>query len=89
MFFLHSSAFLPILFAFERDCFVSECTCEVFLLVMTVVEKTLGAGQAGHALYPLPNQVWRVSARPAGIFALKNITNYLDCNFLLSWMFGH
>ena len=38
---------------------------------MTVVEKTLGAGQAGHALYPLLDQVRGVAARPARILALK------------------
>lgn len=76
MFLLHSSAFYQYYLQLkEIGACVSECTCEVFLLIMTVVEKTLGAGQAGHALYPLPDQVWGVSARPAGIFALKNINN--------------
>ena len=39
---------------------------------MTVVEQTLGAGKAGHALYPLLHQVRGVAARPAGVLALKN-----------------
>ena len=40
---------------------------------MTVVEKTLGAGQAGHALNPLLDQVRGVAARPARILALKKV----------------
>ena len=56
----------------ECNCLTFVCTCEVFLLVMTVVEQTLGAGQAGHALYPLLHQVRGVAARPAGVLALKN-----------------
>ena len=55
----------------SNSCLINLSTCEVFILVMTVVEKTLGARQTGHALYPLLDQVWRVATRPAGVFALK------------------
>ena len=46
-------------------------TCKVFILVMTVVEKTLGTGQTGHALDTLLHHVRSVLTRPRSILTLN------------------
>ena len=50
---------------------INVVTCKVFILVMTVVEKTLGTGQARHALDPLLHHVRGVLAGPGSILTLN------------------
>lgn len=53
-------------------------TCKVFILVMTVVEKTLGTRQTRHALDSLLQHVWSVPTWTSGILRLE--TNYFLFN---------
>lgn len=50
-------------------------TCEVFVLIVTVVEKTLGAGEAGHALDALLHDVGGVAAGARPVVALQQGNN--------------
>ena len=45
-------------------------TCEVLVLVVAVVEQTLGTGEAGHALDALPQHVRAVPARAGRVLTL-------------------
>ena len=38
-------------------------TCEVFVLVVAMVEETLGTGETGDALNALPQHVWTIPTR--------------------------
>ena len=46
-------------------------TCEVFVLVVAMVEQTLGTGETAHALDPLPQNVRAVPARSCSVFCLR------------------
>ena len=46
-------------------------TCKVFILVMTVVEKTLGTGKTRHALDTLLQHIGSIPARSGRIVRLK------------------
>ena len=54
---------------------MNEYTCEVFVLIVTVVEKTLGAGEAGHALDALLHDVGGVAAGAQPVVALQQGTH--------------
>merc|ERR1719234_2770365 len=45
--------------------------CEVFILVVTMVEQTLGTGETAHALDPLPQHIRTVPARSGSVFCLR------------------
>ena len=46
-------------------------TCEVFILIVTMVEQALGTGETAHALDPLPQHVRAVPAGPRSVFCLR------------------
>ena len=46
-------------------------TCEVLVLVVAMVEQTLGTGETAHALDPLPQHVRAVPARSGSVFCLR------------------
>merc|ERR1719376_811823 len=43
---------------------------EVFILIVTMVEQTLGTGETAHALDPLPQHIRAVPARSGSVFCL-------------------
>ena len=54
---------------------MNEYTCEVFVLIVTVVEKTLGTGEAGHALDALLHDVGGVAAGAQPVVGLQQGTH--------------
>ena len=61
-------------------------TCKVFILVMTVVEKTLGTGKTRHALDTLLQHIGGIPARSGRIVRLNGVFEFQ--RFLFQWNYS-